>query len=104
MCRFFVAAQGRRRKAGYAQKGEEADVREEIDDLSLEVIMRRWPQTLEVFLDWRLHCIGCPIADFHRLADAAAEHGYALEDLRAAVELAIGESVIAIAPPRSRRR
>ena len=77
---------------------------DDIDDLTLDEIMRRWPQTLNVFLDWRLHCIGCPIAGFHRLSNAAREHGYALADLRVAIELAIAESTIAVAPARRRRR
>lgn len=76
----------------------------DIEDMSLDEIMRRWPQTLPVFVQWRLHCIGCPIADFHRLRHAADEHGYGLAELRTAVELAIEESLIAVAPPRSRRR
>ena len=41
-----------------------------------------------------------PIADFHKLADSAAEHGYPLEDLRAAVLLAIEGGSIAMVPPR----
>lgn len=73
---------------------------EDIDDLTLDEIMTRWPQVLRVFIDWHLHCVGCPIADFHKLADSAAEHGYPLEDLRAAVLLAIEGGSIAMVPPR----
>ena len=75
-----------------------------IDELTLDQIMTRWPQTLTVFVTWRLHCIGCPIADFHRLADSADEHGYELEDLRQAIQQAIAGSPISAAPPRSHRR
>lgn len=75
-----------------------------IDDLSLDEIMRRWPQTMRLFIDWQMHCVGCPIADFHRLADSAEEHGYALEDVRDAVLLAIRDGTISAAAPRSRRR
>ena len=76
----------------------------DIDELPLEEIMRRWPATLEVFMAWKLRCIGCPIADFHQLSDAAAEHGYALGDLRFAVLLATGDSSISVAPAEPRRR
>ena len=43
----------------------------DLDDLTLDEIMRRWPRTVRVFIDWHLHCVGCPIADFHRLSDSA---------------------------------
>ena len=73
---------------------------EDIDDLTLDEIMTRWPQVLRVFIDWHLHCVGCPIAGFHKLTDSAVEHGYPLDDLRAAVLLAIKDGSIAMVPPR----
>jgi hybrid cluster-associated redox disulfide protein len=38
-------------------------------------VMRRWPMTIRAFLKHRMHCVGCPIACFHTLADACREHG-----------------------------
>lgn len=38
-------------------------------------VMRRWPATIRVFLDYKMGCIGCPIADFHSVDDACHEHG-----------------------------
>jgi hybrid cluster-associated redox disulfide protein len=76
-----------------------------LDDMSLEQIMTRWPQTVGVFVSWRLHCVGCPIADFHQLADSAEEHGYDLAELRQAVEAAIDTGAAsAAAPPRRHPR
>ena len=50
-------------------------------------IMRRWPATIRVFLDHKMHCVGCPIACFHTVDDACREHGVDragfLADLRA---------------------
>jgi hybrid cluster-associated redox disulfide protein len=43
-------------------------------DLTVDEVMRRWPSTIRVFLDFRLGCVGCPIAPFHSLADACREH------------------------------
>jgi len=52
-------------------------------------IMRRWPATIRVFIDHRMHCVGCPIACFHTVDDACREHGVDrvrfLDDLRAVV-------------------
>jgi hybrid cluster-associated redox disulfide protein len=38
-------------------------------------VMQRWPATIRVFLDFRMSCVGCPIAGFHDIADACREHG-----------------------------
>jgi len=77
---------------------------EALDDMPLDQVMRRWPQTVRLFIEWRLQCVGCPIADFHTIVEAAEEHGYGLDDLRSAVRLAIEDGIIATAPPRARRR
>lgn len=60
----------------------------DIADLSLAEIMSRWPSTIRVLLDRRMHCVGCPIAPFHTLVDAAEEHGLLLAGLVADVERA----------------
>lgn len=38
-------------------------------------VMRRWPATIRVFLDFRMRCVGCPIGCFHDVDDACREHG-----------------------------
>jgi hybrid cluster-associated redox disulfide protein len=42
--------------------------------LLVDDVMRRWPATIRVFIDFRMRCVGCPIACFHTVADAAREH------------------------------
>lgn len=63
-----------------------------LEQMSVGAIMAHWPQTIHVFIELRLHCIGCPISAFHRLADAAHEHGYEESALTRAVEIAITQS------------
>jgi hybrid cluster-associated redox disulfide protein len=55
-------------------------------EMNLSEIMSRWPPTLRVFIDHRMHCVGCPIAPFHTVADAAVEHGLDLADLTGELE------------------
>jgi len=62
----------------------------EIIDMSLFEIMSRWPPTIGVFLDRRMHCVGCPIAPFHSLVEAAEEHDQQLDELIAAIEARAG--------------
>jgi hybrid cluster-associated redox disulfide protein len=43
-------------------------------DLMVDEVMRRWPSTIRVFLDFRMRCVGCPIASFHSVDEACGEH------------------------------
>ncbi len=43
------------------------------DDL-VDDVMRRAPETIRVFLEFRMRCVGCPIACFHTVDDACREH------------------------------
>ncbi len=76
---------------------------EEFSDLCVGEIMQRWPTTIGVFIDLHMHCIGCPIATFHTLADAADEHGLSLDMLLTEISAAIDEAT-AEGPERVRRR
>jgi len=46
----------------------------EFDDL-VDEVMRNRPATIRAFLDFKMGCVGCPIACFHTVDDACAEHG-----------------------------
>ena len=42
--------------------------------MTMNAIMREWPATIRVILDRGLLCVGCPVASFHTLSEAAREH------------------------------
>ncbi len=46
----------------------------EFDDL-VDDVMRGTPETIRVFLEFRMGCVGCPIACYHTVDDACREHG-----------------------------
>ncbi|WP_332699824.1 DUF1858 domain-containing protein, partial [Halalkalibacter lacteus] len=37
-------------------------------------VMKQQPAAIRVFLDFRMGCVGCPIACFHTVDDACREH------------------------------
>jgi hybrid cluster-associated redox disulfide protein len=43
-------------------------------DDSVHDVMTGWPATIRVFLDFKMGCVGCPIACFHTVEDACNEH------------------------------
>jgi hybrid cluster-associated redox disulfide protein len=44
-------------------------------DMTVDQVMHRWPVTMRVFMDFKLGCVGCPIATFHSVEEASREHG-----------------------------
>jgi hybrid cluster-associated redox disulfide protein len=46
-------------------------------DLSVSDVMERWPATIAVFQAYRMACVGCFMAPFDTLAEAA--HNYRLD-------------------------
>ncbi len=51
-------------------------------------VMRRWPGTIRVFLDFKMSCPGCPIGGFHSVDDACREHGVDRDQFLAALRTA----------------
>ena len=58
-------------------------------DLTMDQIMRIWPQTIRVVIRNGMLCAGCPIAPFHTVGDAAHEHNLDEAALRRALEAAL---------------
>jgi hybrid cluster-associated redox disulfide protein len=42
--------------------------------MTVDEIMRRWPETIKVMIRNRMLCIGCPIGIFHTVSDACGAH------------------------------
>ncbi len=51
--------------------------RRAIDDpeISLNEIIRRWPETVPVFFRHKMRCVACLISPFHTVTDACLEYG-----------------------------
>jgi hybrid cluster-associated redox disulfide protein len=43
-------------------------------DMMVDQVMSRWPASMRVFMDFRMGCVGCPIAAFHSIDEASLEH------------------------------
>jgi hybrid cluster-associated redox disulfide protein len=59
-------------------------------EITVDEVMRRWPCTIRIFIDFNMHCVGCPIATFHSVEEACREHAIDLavflQRLQAAVQ------------------
>lgn len=61
------------------------------DALQLTVgeLLRRFPLTVRVFLDYRMNCPACPIAPFMTVDEAAGEYGIDAAQLKRDIARAI---------------
>ena len=48
-------------------------------EMTIREIMGRYPETFSVFVNYGLHCIGCPIAQSETIEQAAKVHNIDLE-------------------------
>ncbi|WP_363789441.1 DUF1858 domain-containing protein [Mesorhizobium sp.] len=76
------------------------------DDATMDRIMRETPAAIRVILQHGMLCVGCPIASFHTVSDAAREHDLEEDQLRRDLEAAIdagdGTSSLPRGPRQSR--
>ena len=76
-------------------------------DMTMDEIMRRWPHTIRMVIRNGMLCVGCPIAPFHTVSDAAREHELDEAALHQALEAAMSSRVgppMPISPPSGLRR
>ncbi len=50
-------------------------------DMSIEDVITKWPETVQVFVKHGLHCVGCAIAAFESIEMGAKAHGMDLKKL-----------------------
>jgi hybrid cluster-associated redox disulfide protein len=59
-------------------------------DLIVEEVLNKWPETVPVFLRYRMGCVGCTMAPFETLSSAVEIHRLPLNrflrELQEAVE------------------
>jgi hybrid cluster-associated redox disulfide protein len=50
-------------------------------DLTVQAVLDTWPTTRTVFMARRMACVGCDLAPFMTVAEAAASYGIPADDL-----------------------
>ena len=61
-------------------------------DMTVDQVMKRWPASVRVFLDFRMNCVGCPIAAFHSVEEASREHAIDAHALLASLRSVTGHA------------
>jgi hybrid cluster-associated redox disulfide protein len=75
----------------------------EIRNLSVAEIMNRWSETIGVFINLKMKCVGCPLARHCSLQDACEHHDVPLARANARIAAAIERPIRAGPAPRRHR-
>jgi hybrid cluster-associated redox disulfide protein len=57
-------------------------------DLTVQTLLDTWPSTREVFIRRRMACVGCDLAPFMTIAEAADSYGIAPRELERELQAA----------------
>lgn len=52
-------------------------------DTPMDIAMAENPRSMVILLEYKIHCVGCMLAPFHSVADAAIEHDIDEDELLA---------------------
>ncbi len=58
-------------------------------DMSIMDVVQKYPQTVKVFQDFGMGCIGCAAAHFENIGQGAAAHGMDIDALMTALNKAV---------------
>jgi len=58
-------------------------------NLPMHEILEQWPETIPVFLAYKMNCIGCYMSSFDTLADALLVHNLPIDDVLKALNKTI---------------
>jgi len=72
--------------------GDNAGTENPLASMIIAEVINRWPETVEVFHRHNMSCVGCPVAPFYIIADAADIYGLTVSDFVAELRQVIPEN------------
>lgn len=58
-------------------------------EMTISEVLRKYPETVPVFQQYGMHCLGCPTATGEPLEQAADVHGFDINELLKALNSAV---------------
>ena len=62
-------------------------------DMTIEEVVQKSPETIRVFMEHGLHCIGCAVARFENIEQGALAHGIDVDALIRDLNTKVAEKV-----------
>jgi len=78
------------RKEGICKKGYLTSM--DTNQLTVEELLKKWPQSYTIFRDRKTGCIGCLLQRFCTLQDVAETYNLSLQDMKRDLELCVNQN------------
>jgi len=62
-------------------KSEKSKTKKVTKDMTIADVVKKYPETIEVFFNYNLHCVGCFAAEFDTVESGAKVHNVNVEHL-----------------------
>ena len=66
--------------------------RDALVEMTIEEVLTRWPQTAVIFHQHNMACVGCAVAGFYTVVEAASVYNLPLEQFLGELVAVIGQS------------
>ena len=63
-----------------------------IAEMTVSAVLDQWPQTADVFNQFNMACVGCPVAPYYTITEAATVYNLSVDEFVAVLEKTIEES------------
>ena len=65
---------------------------DQIANMTVSAVLDQWPQTAEVFNQFNMACVGCPVAPYYTVTEAATVYKLSVNEFVAVLEKASKEN------------
>ncbi|NCF67644.1 MAG: DUF1858 domain-containing protein [Chloroflexi bacterium] len=65
---------------------------DQIANMTVSAVLDQWPQTADVFNQFNMACVGCPVAPYYTVAEAATVYKLSVDEFVAVLEEASKEN------------
>jgi len=59
---------------------------DQIANMTVSAVLDRWPQTADVFNQFNMACVGCPVAPYYTVTEAAKVYKLSVDEFIAVLE------------------
>jgi len=65
---------------------------DQIANMTVSAVLDQWPQTADVFNQFNMACVGCPVAPYYTVTEAATVYKLSVDEFVAVLEKASKEN------------
>ena len=64
----------------------------QLASMTVDKVLARWPQCADIFNNYNMACVGCPVAPYYTVSEVAKVYDLPIDEFVAVLEQAIEEA------------